>query len=181
MAGQATIAERYARAIFAIGVETGTLAALAEQVRLFANAYAESLDLRSVLENPTVVVAQRDKILSDIASRLGLGPSALNTVRYLASRRRLAALPDISKRLQSLSDEQQSVVRATVTTAQPLPESFYQRLSDQLATLVGRKVVLERREDPSLISGVVTRIGDNTIDGSLRGRLEQLERGLRAS
>jgi F-type H+-transporting ATPase subunit delta len=51
-------------------------------------------------------------------------------------------------------------------------------LSDQLATLVGRKVVLDRREDPSLIAGVVTRIGDNTIDGSVRGQLDQLERQL---
>ena len=181
MAGQATIAERYARAIFALGVETGTLAALADQVRLFATAYADSLDLRSVLENPTVVAAQRDQVLAELGSRLELGPSALNTIRYLASRRRLPVVPDIAKRLQSLSDEQQGVVRATVTSAQPLPESFYQRLSEQLATLVGRRVVLDRRDDPSLIAGVVTRIGDNTIDGSLRGRLEQLERSLHAS
>src|ERR1700742_831031 len=137
MSGQATIAERYARAIFALGVESGTLAALAEQGRSFAGAYQSSLDLRSVLENPLVPLEQRQKILTEVAARLGLGPSALNTVRYLAQRR---------------------------------------RLSEQLATLVGRKVVLDRREDPALLAGVVTRIGDNTIDGSIRGRLDQLER-----
>jgi F-type H+-transporting ATPase subunit delta len=178
MSGQATVAERYARAIFALGVETGTLAALAEQVRQFAAAYQTSLDLRSVLENPLVPLEQRQKILAEVAARLGLGPSALNTVRYLAQRRRLSALPDIAKRLDSLSDEQQGVVRATVTSASAMPESFYLRLSEQLATLVGHKVILDRREDPSLIAGVVTRIGDNTIDGSIRGRLDQLERKL---
>jgi F-type H+-transporting ATPase subunit delta len=181
MSGQATVAERYARAIFALGVETGTLAALAEQVREFAAAYHSSFDLRSVLENPLIPLEQRQKVLAEVATRIGLGPFALNTIRYLAHRRRLSALPDIAKRLDSLSDEQAGIVRATVTSAQPLAESFYQRLSEQLATLVGHKIVLDRREDPALIAGIVTRIGDNTIDGSLRGRLDELERKLLSS
>ncbi len=178
MSSQATVAERYARAIFQLGVETGTLAALADQVRRFAAAYVESRDLRSVLEKPLVSHEQRQNILTEIATRLGFGPSALNTVRYLAQRRRLALLPDIAKRLDSLSDEKDGVVRASVTSASALSESFYQRLAEQLATLVGQKVVLDRREDPSLIAGVVTRIGDNTIEGSIRGRLDALERKL---
>jgi F-type H+-transporting ATPase subunit delta len=181
MSSQATIAERYARAIFELGVETGTLAAVADQVRRFAAAYQSSLDLRSVIENPLVLADQRQSVLREVASRLGLGPFALNTVRYLASRRRLGVLPDIAKRLDSLSDEKEGVVRATVTSAEPLSESYYQRLAEQLSTLAGRKVVLERREDPTLIAGVVTRIGDNTIDGSIRGRLDQLERQLLSS
>lgn len=181
MAGQTTVAERYARAIFALGVETGTLSALTEQVRKFADAYEQSLDLRSVLENPVILAEQRQKVLADVASRLGLDRLALNTVQYLAARRRLAALGDIAERLEGLSDEKQGVVRATVTSAQPLPESYYERLGAELTTLVGRKVLIDRREDPTLIAGVVTRIGDNTIDGSLRGQLDQLERRLLAS
>jgi len=178
MASHATIAERYARAIFDLGVETGTLAALADQLRSFAAAYAESADLRSVLENPLVPLEKRQQVLAELAKRLNAGPFALNTLRYLAQRRRLSCLPDIAKKLDALSDKQQGIVRASVTSASALPESFYQRLSAELQTLLGHKVVLERREDPWLISGVVTRIGDNTIDGSLRGRLEILERKL---
>jgi F-type H+-transporting ATPase subunit delta len=178
MASQATVAARYAQAIFDLGVETGTLAALADQVRRFAAAYQVSADLRSVLENPLVAVEKRQQILAELANRLGAGPFALNTLRYLAQRRRLSALPEITKKLDALSDQKQGIVRATVTSASALPESFYQRLSTELETLIGHKVVLERREDPWLISGVVTRIGDNTIDGSLRGRLEVLERKL---
>jgi F-type H+-transporting ATPase subunit delta len=181
MSSQTTVAERYARAIFALGVETGTLAALADQVRRFAATYQSSLDLRSVLDNPLVPAEKRQAVLAEVASRLGFGPFALNTVRYLAARRRLGALPDIAKRLDSLSDEQQGVIRASVTSAAALPESFYQRLGEQLTTLVGKKVVLDRREDPTLLAGVVTRIGDNTIDGSIRGRLEELERQLLSS
>jgi F-type H+-transporting ATPase subunit delta len=180
MGSAATIADRYARAIFELGVEDGSLAALTEQLQGFAATYAAELELRSVLENPVVPADKRDAVLRQVATSLSLGGVALNAVRYLASRRRLGILPDIAKRLATLSDEKAGVTRAEVTSAGPLPDAFYAALAEQLGTLVGRKVLLERRQDPSLIAGVVTRIGDNTIDGSLKGRLEELERQLLA-
>ncbi len=117
-------------------------------------------------------------MLKDIAGRLGLSPLATTAIRYIASRRRLRSLPDIARRLGSLSDEKAGIVRATVTAASALPESFYEKLKAELEGITGRKIVLDRREDASLIAGVITRIGDNTIDGSLRGRLEHIERQL---
>jgi F-type H+-transporting ATPase subunit delta len=178
MAGTATIADRYARAIFELGVESNTLATLAGQISDFANAYQVSLDLRSVLDNPLLTAEQRDGVLRQVASRLGLDPLALNAVRYLTARRRLIALPDIARRLGILSDQKEGIVRASVTSASPLPEAFYLKLAAELTRKVGKKVVLDRHEDPALIAGVLTRIGDNTIDGSLRGRLEHIEREL---
>jgi F-type H+-transporting ATPase subunit delta len=180
MGSASTIADRYARAIFELGVDDHSLPALAEQLQGFAATYAAELELRSVLENPVVPADKRDAVLRQVASSLGLGTIALNAVRYLASRRRLSILPDIAKHLATLSDEKAGVARAEVTSAGPLPEAFYARLAEELGAMVGRKVMLERRHDPSLIAGVVTRIGDNTIDGSLKGRLEELERQLLA-
>jgi F-type H+-transporting ATPase subunit delta len=180
MGSAATVADRYARAIFELGVEDGSLQPLTDQLQGFAATYAAELELRSVLENPVVPADKRDAVLRQVAASLKLGPLALNAVRYLASRRRLSILPDVAKRLASLADEKAGVARAEVTSAGPLPEAFYSRLAEELGTLVGRKVVLERRQDPNLIAGVVTRIGDNTIDGSLKGRLEELERRLLA-
>jgi F-type H+-transporting ATPase subunit delta len=177
----ARIGDRYARAIFELGVESGELAALTEQIRNLAEVYAASPDLRSVLENPLVASEQRDQILSQIANRLGLGKLAQNSMRYLASRRRLHALPDVARRLAGLSDEKEGVVRASVTSATPLPEAFYQRLILELEAMTAKKIALERLQDPSLIGGVVTKIGDNTIDGSVRGRLEHLERQLKTA
>jgi F-type H+-transporting ATPase subunit delta len=180
MGSASTVGDRYARAIFELGVDDNSLQPLTEQLQGFAATYAAELELRSVLENPVVPADKRDAVLRQVASSLKLGPLALNAVRYLASRRRLSILPDIAKRLATLADEKAGVARAEVTSAGPLPESFYSRLAEELGTLVGRKVVLDRRQDPTLIAGVVTRIGDNTIDGSLKGRLEELERQLLA-
>ena len=178
---RAVVATRYARAIFDLGVETNTLPELCEKVGRFARVYAENDELKSVLDNPMVEPEKREVILRDVAERVGLSGTALNTVRLLASRHKLAALPEIARQLGSLSDQKAGLVRATVTTAVRMPESFYERLRGELEAATARRIVIERREDPSLIGGVVTRIGDNTIDGSVRGQLAEIERSIRAS
>lgn len=175
---QAPVADRYARAIFELGVETGQLPQITEQVRRFAQAYTGNPELRAVLDNPIIEAEKRSAILADVASRLSLSGNGLNLIKLLASRKKLRAVADIAKKLDRLSDEQAGVVRATVTSATAMPDSFYQKLVAELEAATARKIVLERREDPTLIAGFVTRIGDNTIDGSVRGRLTEIERQL---
>jgi F-type H+-transporting ATPase subunit delta len=175
---QAPVADRYARAIFELGVETGQLPAITDQVRRFAQIYSGSAELRAVLDNPIIEAEKREAVLADVAQRVGLTGSALNLVKLLSSRKKLRVVPDIARRLDRFSDEKAGVVRATVTSAKAMPESFYTRLISELESATARKIVLERREDPSLIAGFVTRIGDNTIDGSVKGRLNEIERQL---
>jgi F-type H+-transporting ATPase subunit delta len=172
------VAERYARAIFDLGVEAGQLEALTGQIRNFSETYTASRELRSVLDNPLIELAKRQAILQEVAARVGLTGVGLNAVRFVAQRHRLSSLPGIARRLASLADEKAGVIRATVTSAGPLPESFYERLVKELEGATQRKVALDRKQDPSLIAGVVTRIGDNTIDGSVKGRLAEIERQL---
>ena len=95
-------------------------------------------------------------------------------MRFIAQRKRLGVVAGRSpRRLASLADEKGGVVRATVTSAGPLlPESFYERLVSELEGATQRKVAIDRKQDPSAHRGrTVTRIGDNTIDGSVKGRL----------
>lgn len=178
---QTAVAERYARALFELAVEGGQLSQATEQIGNAAAAYAESAELRAVLENPIVDEAQRDALLKDLGARLGLSPLVLNTVRLLGARHRGSILPEMASLLTRLSDEKAGVLRATVTSAKPLPEDYYQRLAAELEKRTRRKVILERKQDSSLIAGIITRIGDNTVDGSARGRLAAIERQLLAS
>jgi F-type H+-transporting ATPase subunit delta len=178
---RSAIATRYARAIFEIGVETSALAPLVEQVRSFAEAYQSSDELRSVLDNPLVELEKREAILADVARTTGLTGVALNLVRLLASRHKLRALPEVARALGVLADQKAGILRAEVTTATRMPESFYERLKAELEAVTSRRIVIERFEDPSLIAGVVTRIGDNTIDGSVRGRLNEIRRSLQSA
>jgi F-type H+-transporting ATPase subunit delta len=170
------ICDRYARAIFELSLEGE--ADLIEPIQRFAATYRGSPELASVLDNPLVERANRDAVLEEVAARTGLTGAGLNVVRLLASRHKLAALPGIAARLSNLADRHAGIVRATVTSASSLPEGVYQRIETELSNAIGRKIVLERKQDPSLIGGIVTRIGDNTIDGSVRGRLNEVERQL---
>jgi F-type H+-transporting ATPase subunit delta len=174
------VAERYARAIYELGVEASQVETLSVQIKSFADTYAWSRELQGVLDNPMIDPGKREAILLEIAARVGLSGVGLNALRFIAQRNRLAALPDIARHLATLVDEGAGVIRATVTSAGPLPESFYERLVTELESATARKVALDRRQDPSLIAGVVTRIGDNTIDGSVKGRLAEIERQLSA-
>jgi F-type H+-transporting ATPase subunit delta len=158
-------AERYARAIFELGVETGQLSALGPEIERLARAYQESSELQGVLSDPLTTDQRREAMLGDLAARLGVSELANNALRVLGARRRL-------------SDEQSGILRASVVTAGEMPESFFERLKSELEAATGRKIVLEHSRDPSLIAGVVTRIGDNTIDGSIKGRLAEIERRL---
>lgn len=172
------VSERYARAIFELGVEAGEIVQLSEQIRKFADIYAASRELSAVLDNPMVEADKRSAMLNDVAAKAGLSGVGLNAVKLLAERKRLGSLPEIAARLATLADEKAGVVRATVTSAGPLPESFYERLKGELESATQRKVTIDRKQDPSLIGGVVTRIGDNTIDGSVKGRLAEIQRQL---
>lgn len=171
-------AGRYARAIFELGIETGQLGAISEQVAKLAEAYQGSRELRSVLDNPLVEDEKREAILSDLGARLGLSELVQNAARVLVRRRRLVFLPEIAHLLARLADERSGILRASVVTASELPEAFFQRLTSELESATGRRIVLQRKHDPSLIGGIVTRIGDNTIDGSIRGQLDEIERRL---
>src|SRR5690606_21477656 len=175
---EATVAERYARAIFELSTETGQ--DLVRPIQAFADVYKGSRELRSVLDNPLIERSKRDAVLEEVAARVGLRGPALNAIRLLADRRTLRALPEIARRLSRLADRHAGVVRATVASAVRLPDFVYQRIEQELSNAIGRRILLGRREDPALIGADVARIGDNIIDGSIRGRLAEVERRLLA-
>lgn len=178
---EGAVAERYAQAIFELAAEANELGPVTEQLRKVAEVWTQSHELRVALENPVVGDAQRAGILADLASRLGVRGTALNALQVVASRRRLSALPAIARQLTRLSDQQQGVLRASIVSAQPLPDSYYQSLVSKLEAATKKKVLLEKHQDASLIGGVVARIGDSIIDGSIKGRLGELEKKLLTS
>jgi len=168
------IAGRYAQALFDIGVEGGKLRRLVDEVTSFADTYSGSVELRAVLGNPLVSQDSREAVLEEIGKRLGLSDPTKATIHLLVRRNRLAVLPVIARTLRRMSDDKDGVLRATVVSARVLTEAYAQRLQDELQKLTGKKVMLVREVDASLIAGVVTRVGDYVIDGSLRARLDDL-------
>ncbi|MRG92860.1 ATP synthase F1 subunit delta [Polyangium spumosum] len=175
---QETIARRYARAVFELGKEQKNLPVLARDLADFVSSFEKSDELRMVLSSPLIAEDQREALLKEIGQRMSLCETALSTLRLLAKRRRLSALPDMVRQLEKLVDEDAGTLRATVTSAGPLTESYLAKLRGELEKSTGKKVVITHQQDPSLIAGIVTRIGDRVIDGSVKARLESFRESL---
>lgn len=174
-------AERYARAIFELGSESGQLDRLTQEITEFSASFQGLVALRRALENPVLEQPLRERVLRQVARQSQFSPLATNALLVLLDRRRLGELPVIAKRLRSLADEKNGVCRAKIVSAGSLPESYFNQLRQRLETVVGKRIIVEHEEDSSLIGGVLVRVGDNTFDGSVKGRLEELERRLFAS
>jgi len=173
------VARRYARAIIELAIEGGQVAPIAQQLQRVAEAYLGSEELRSVLADPVIDEEKRNKILLALAQRLGLSPLVQNALSVLQAKGRLSALPDIVQNYLQLADEQAGLLQASVSSAIPLSDSQAQALKGELERLTGHKIALERHHEPSLLAGLVARIGDHVIDASLKGRMEELAQKLR--
>ena len=172
------IARRYATALLELGTESGQLDALVDELSRAAQAFETSAELRTVLGDPLLTPQVKKGLLVEIAEKLGLGQHAKNTLEILLDRRRVVALPAIAQRLREMADEKRGIVRAEVFTAMPLPEEYFALLQQQLERVTGRRIALDRKLDPSLIGGVVARVGDTVYDGSLLARLRQMKESM---
>lgn len=169
------IAKRYATALLELGVEANQLDQLVGEIARAAQAYEASAELRAAFDDPLVPAAAKKAILNDVAERLGLGQTTRNALGLLLDRRRIRALPAIAARLRELADAKRGVLRAEVHAAMPLPEEYFEKLQRELERITGRRIALERKLDPSLVCGVVVRVGDTVYDGSLVARVRQMK------
>jgi F-type H+-transporting ATPase subunit delta len=175
----ASLSRRYARAILELATEQNQVEQVGQQLSEFASLWTGSEELRSVFLNPEVSSEARKAVLVEIAQRAGLSQLARNSVLYIADRGRIAALPAIARAFNDLAQGTSGIVRAEVTSAAPLSDAYYTQLQKTLEQVTGHRVALEKKTDPNLIAGVVTRVGDKVYDGSIKSRLTELQDSLR--
>ncbi|MCS6913392.1 MAG: ATP synthase F1 subunit delta [Myxococcales bacterium] len=169
-----SLARRYARALMAIGIEARSYEALGREVERLARAYSEHAELREALRNPLFPLSQRKRVLEEVCRRLAVSRTVLHLALLLLERGRIDFLPDIARKLRELVDAEAGRVRARVTAVRPLDIATEVRIKTALEKLTGRTVVLDKREDPSILGGIVTQIGDVVYDGSVLTRLASL-------
>lgn len=174
----AHVSRRYARALLEIGQSEGNLDALVADVEKIGAAYAGSHDLRVAVESPLVALPAKQAIVRELCEKLAVGATARHTALLLGDRRRFQLLPEIATLLREMNDAKKGVVRAEVTTAVALSDAFYQKLQTTLERLSKKRVVLDKKHDPTLIGGVVLRIGNLVLDSSLKTRLDGLKHAL---
>lgn len=173
-----SIARRYAKALIEIGVANKTYDTLQKELERVVELYTGSKDLSTALENPVFVLSQRRGLLEEIARRLAVSKVTRNFLLLLLDRGRIASVPAIAREFRALVDQQAGRLRAQVSSAKPLDPGVELKLKSVLERKSGKTVILEKREDPSLIGGIVTQVGDMVYDGSVRTQLANLRQQL---
>ncbi|GIW05437.1 MAG: F0F1 ATP synthase subunit delta [Dehalococcoidia bacterium] len=175
---ETTAARRYAQAVFGIAKDQNRLDGWDADLATIADALHQR-ELRAALESAKVPFAAKQELVSRVFSG-AIDPLAQNLLLLLSQRGRLHLLDDIIAAYRALVDEERGIARARVTTAVPLDESEQQRVAARLAELTGKQIRLETAVDPSILGGLIARIGDKLIDGSTRTRLIALRQRLAA-
>jgi F-type H+-transporting ATPase subunit delta len=169
-----SLARRYAKALIGLATEKKALDKVGADLRSLANAYKAAPELGGVLANPGFKIAERKAILDALLAKIGAHELVKTFTYLLLDKERLAIVPDISREIDIMIEARAGKVHAEVTSAVPLTAAQLTALIATLEKLSGKKVVVEKKQDPALLGGVVAKVGDVVYDGSLRTQLRAL-------
>jgi F-type H+-transporting ATPase subunit delta len=173
--GVASLAERYAAALFELADEQHQLDAVAGDLRELRAMLHESPDLDRLLRSPVLSREEQAQAIAALAERAGLSKLTKDFLGVVAGNRRLFAVPAMIDAYLNQLTERRGEVTAEVTTAQPLNDAQQNTLGEQLRRAVGRRITIDLRVDPSLLGGMIVKVGSRMIDGSLKSRLHRLQ------
>jgi F-type H+-transporting ATPase subunit delta len=174
-----TAATRYARALLDVAVkEQANLDQIESDLAEFVALFTQHPMLAKVLFNPAVPVPRKRAAVADLLTHTSFSPILTKLIALLADRDRLVLLPDLLEAYRDRLLDHQHVVRAVVTTAVAIDAGRTAAIQRGLATLTGRTVRLSMQIDPSIIGGVVARIGSTVYDASVTRQLEKMRETL---
>ena len=174
-----TIARRYAKALLMIGQQDGQAERYRTELQSVAELVAGEPRLYRAINNPLYESAARRRVLESLVGRLNVSAAMSSFLMLLFEKGRFPFLSAINEFFQKLSDELKGIGRATVTAAAELSAEAVERIRGALSQRTGRDIVLEVRQDPELLGGVITQIGDLVLDGSIRTQLLKLRESIK--
>jgi F-type H+-transporting ATPase subunit delta len=169
------IARPYAAALFDLSQSEGSVDTVESGLVELQKLAGESEDFRRFLRSPVISADEKSGAVDAILGQAKLNPTVSNFVKVVARNGRLFALPAIIKAFQTLSAQQRGEVSAEVTSAAPLSKTQLSALADTLKSKIGKTVTLTEHVDPSLIGGLVVKVGSQMIDSSLKTKLAAMK------
>ena len=175
---QGMIARRYAKALVNLAENEKDLDNTGKHLNSITEVYKENLELRQVLSDTKVSSGIKLEILKDVLSKIKVSKLVDTFSRYLLAKRRIDFLPDIERAFNLLLQEKLGRIEAKVTTASELPKDTVKKLVDAISSYSGKEIEVNVTIDPSIIGGIVTRIGSTVIDGSVQTYLNQIRQSI---
>lgn len=171
----ASVPGRYASALFELAQEQSQLQPVENDLNRIQAMLDESPDLLRMVRSPVFSADDQTKALDALLSKAGIGGLTLNFVKLIVRNRRLFAIPDMIKAFRTLAAGARGEVQADVASATALNDSQLQALKETLKASIGKDVQINASVDPSLLGGLVVKVGSRMIDSSLRTKLSTLK------
>ncbi len=174
------VARRYATALFKVGIEDGLAEKYIDEIEAFVNVLESSKELKTCITNPLFEKKLRGQILSNILNRMAISDITKRFLVLVSEKGRLAYLKDMLEFYRLLLDDHKGIARADLFSAISLSKEAIEKIKNRLKEVTRKQeVILNIKEDPSLIGGIVAKIGDVVYDGSIRTQLNVLKERLR--
>jgi F-type H+-transporting ATPase subunit delta len=170
------VARVYGRALFDAAREAHAVEAVGRDLGDFVAALAASESLRHVLADPQVETSAKQRILVEITR--GGQMLVANTLQLMLDRGRFGLIAGLHEAYEALAATDADLIRVEVTSAMELSVAAREKITARVAETAGRRVELAARVDPDIIGGLVLRVGDVIVDGSVQARIRQLRRRL---
>lgn len=173
------IARRYAKALLMIGKDDGQAEAYKDELNGVASLIQSNRELEQAITNPLHDATARKRVLSAVVEKLGLSQVMTSFISLLFDKGRIGFLEGINSFYQELADELKGIARASVVSATELSDDAIEKIRQGLSKRTGKEVILDVQQDPGLIGGIVTRIGDLVLDGSVKTQLLNMRESLK--
>ena len=173
------IARRYAKALILIGKQDGQAEKYREELQGFIDLLDAQPEFEQIVSNPLFDTEKRKHVLTAVLGRLDISTVMKSFITLLFHKKRFIYIRDINVNYHKLADEEKGIVRAELVSATELSQDSFEQIRASLSKMTGRDVVLEAKQDPELIGGVVTKIGDLVLDGSIRTQLKNMRESLK--
>jgi F-type H+-transporting ATPase subunit delta len=183
MAGEETIvsgmAGRYATALFELALEAGAIDQIRGELDAFDALVAGNPDLARLIRSPVFGAEEQTKALAAVLERASIGGLTAQFLKVVAGNRRLFAVRQIIKGFRALVARHKGEVTAEVTVAERLSDARFAEIKDALATVTGKDVHVDMLVDPSVIGGLIVKLGSRMVDSSLRTKLNAIKHAMK--
>ncbi len=174
------VAHRYARALFELARDRQKLDVVEQELSAVTEILNDHAELRKVLMHPQVGIEAKKEILTTLFSGK-ISEESMNFLQLIVDRRREQYLGDVTEEYIKLANEARGVADATVISARELNDTEQKQIADQFGKKLKKTLRVQSKVDPSIIGGLVIRIGDRLYDGSVAGKLAQFQHQLKHS
>jgi F-type H+-transporting ATPase subunit delta len=172
---QTILAKRYAKAIFTIGQEQENYEEYNEVLQGVATLFTETPEVADALTNPLYPMDVKEKVMTDLVASIGVDAVMGNFLNLLVQKKRAEILPEIAVAYKTMVDEVKNISHGNVISAVELNDELKNNIQSVLEKLTGKKVELTTSVDPSIIGGMVAKVGDLVLDGSIKTQLAGLK------